>query len=377
MNVRLRPARAADLAALVALEDRCFATDRLTRRSFRRWLAAEHRVFLVAESPEGVLLGYCLVVLFRGTRLARLYSLAVDPAARGRGIAEALLREAERRAREAGRIYLRLEVDVENAAAIHLYEKLGYRPFGLFRDYYEDHHDALRMQKCIREIPPNARSRPLPWRAQTTPFTCGPAALLMALGALAPERRCEPWEELRIWREATTIFMTSGHGGCHPVGLALAAARRGLAAEVWVNQAGPLFLESVRVAAKRRVIELVHREFAAEAEQLRLPVAVREFSAAELVERFDGGAVPLILISTYRMDGRKAPHWVAMSGHDADCIYVHDPDPDPEEQSASGIDSQYVPIARDEFARMARFGRRQLRAAVILSRPRLLPGAPA
>ena len=29
--------------------------------------------------------------------------------------------------------------------------------------------------------------------------------------------------ELRVWREATTIFMTSGHGGCGPDGLALAA----------------------------------------------------------------------------------------------------------------------------------------------------------
>jgi len=31
-------------------------------------------------------------------------------------------------------------------------------------------------------------------------------------------------EEINLWREATTIFMTSGHGGCHPIGLALAAS---------------------------------------------------------------------------------------------------------------------------------------------------------
>src|SRR3546814_2094248 len=41
--------------------------------------------------------------------------------------------------------------------------------------------------------------------------------------------------EIRIWREATTIFMTSGHGGCDPYGLAVAANRRGFHAKVYVS----------------------------------------------------------------------------------------------------------------------------------------------
>ena len=34
-------------------------------------------------------------------------------------------------------------------------------------------------------------------------------------------------QEMQLWREATTIFMAAGHGGCSGQGLALAATRRG------------------------------------------------------------------------------------------------------------------------------------------------------
>ena len=160
--------------------------------------------------------------------------------------------------------------------------------------------------------------------------------------------------------------MTSGHGGCHPVGLALAASRRGAQARVWMNRKTPLFIDSVRDENKKRVIELVQEDFLIQAASSGLAIDYREFSDLDLVVAFDQGKIPLILISTYRMDGRKAPHWVVMSGYDEDCLYVHDSDPDPEEQSASGFDSQYLPIARGDFVKMSRFGSSQLRTAVIL-----------
>jgi N-acetylglutamate synthase-like GNAT family acetyltransferase len=47
--VRIRAAKARDLDALVELESRVFATDRLSRRSLRRFLTAESAAFMVAE----------------------------------------------------------------------------------------------------------------------------------------------------------------------------------------------------------------------------------------------------------------------------------------------------------------------------------------
>ena len=365
-NITLRRAQKNDLDQLVALEQACFSSDRLSRRSFRHWIDSDHCSFVVA-TDGGAVVGYCLILYFRGTTLARLYSVAVSPACRGRGIADRLIADGEVRAREAGRLFLRLEVDVNNSGAIRLYEKLGYKPFGFYPAYYEDAHDALRMQKCIRPVPPVAANRAIPWLQQSTNFTCGPAALMMAMGALDADYLPSQDEELRIWREATTIFMTSGHGGCHPVGLALAARRRGFDVQVWLNQSAPLFVDGVRSAEKKQIISLVHEGFIGDARACGIDLLYREFSDGDLAAEFDDGAVPLVLISTYRLDGKKAPHWVAMSGHDSDCLYVHDPDIG--EQGAAGLDSQFVPVARRDFNKMSRFGRQSLRTAVIVRSP--------
>jgi len=360
-----REAEKQDIDGLVTLEERCFRTDRISRRSFRRWLQSDHRTFTVA-TDNGVVVGYCLIIFFRGTTLARLYSIAVSPDYRGRGIAEKLIREGEQQAKLAGRLYLRLEVDTQNAGAIRLYEKMGYRPFGIYHEYYEDSHDALRMQKCIRSVPPTAENRRIPWLQQSTAFTCGPSALMMAMSALSPDYSPSVTDELQIWREATTIFMTAGHGGCHPIGLALAADHRAFGVEIWLNQDNPLFIDSVRDADKKRIIELVHNEFVSQAKLHGIPIDYREFTDLDLVACFDAGNIPIILISTYQLDGKKTPHWVVMSGYDEACLYVHDPDPDPEEQSASGLDSQYIPIARKDFIKMSRFGKNPLRTAVVV-----------
>lgn len=375
----IRRAGPSDLQELLRLEALCFRTDRLSRRSFRRWLRHDDCVFLVCSSDAGTLCGYILVILRRGTRLARLYSLAVDPSFRGRGLAGELTRQAESASCAAGALYMRLEVATDNAAGIALYRKAGYRPFGLYRDYYDDHGDAVRMEKCIHAFKPAGKGRVIPWIAQSTGFTCGPASLMMAMAALDDAYVPSPAEEIRIWREATTIFMTSGHGGCHPIGLALSAARRGFAAEVWVNQRGPLFLESVRDPNKKRILQLVHQTFVEEAEAWHIPIHYSNLDQQDLVDSFDAGANLLVLISTYRLDRKKAPHWVVLSGVDESCLYVQDPDLSTQSSSdiageaRNAMDCQHLPIAREDFTAMTRFGGNRLQTAVILRRKEAKP----
>lgn len=363
MSIGIRAAQINDLEALVALETASFDTDRLSRRSFRHWLTTPHRALLVAESGAGVC-GYILIIYYPGTRLARVYSLAVLPQLRGQGIAKALMLAGEQAALEDGRLYLRLEVSVDNAPAIGLYRTLGFQKFGFYRDYYEDHKDALRYQKRIRRYRDTPQHRQVHWLRQTTPFTCGPTALMMAMHALDKNYLPSREEEINLWREATTIFMTSGHGGCHPTGLALAAKRRGFSVEVWINQAGPLFIDSVRNEDKKQVIELVDSCFKRDAGQQGLTVNYANITQNDLIAAFEAGAIPLILISTFAMDGKKAPHWVVMSGFDNDCLYMHDPDP--EEGRQSELDCQFIPVAREDFERMSCFGKNRLRTAVIV-----------
>lgn len=145
---KIRPARPGDLDALVALEDKTFTTDRLSRRSFRRFIASRTNVLLVA-AEGGSMLGYGLVLLRCRAAVARLYSIAVDPKARGRGVARALVSACEEAAARRGALAMRLEVQVRNSRALRLYEKQGYRPFGHYRAYYGDGSDALRLKKSL------------------------------------------------------------------------------------------------------------------------------------------------------------------------------------------------------------------------------------
>jgi ribosomal protein S18 acetylase RimI-like enzyme len=147
-SITIRKARAGDVDALAVLEHAMFSTDRVSRRSFRRFLAGRSAIPLVA-TQGGTLRGYALVLLRRGSALARLYSIAVEPSVQGRGIAAALITACERAASKRGARAMRLEVQVGNTRALRLYDKLGYRVFGRYRDYYDDGGDALRLEKAF------------------------------------------------------------------------------------------------------------------------------------------------------------------------------------------------------------------------------------
>ncbi len=144
----IRIARLADLDALVALEEASFDADRLSRAQYRRHLASPSARVIVAMR-ERELAGAAVVFFRRGTRVARLYSLATAAAARGGGIGAALLQAAETAARRRGCQAMRLEVRVDNAAAIALYGHAGYAPIGRRAAYYEDGGDALRYEKGL------------------------------------------------------------------------------------------------------------------------------------------------------------------------------------------------------------------------------------
>lgn len=145
---RLRQARARDLDELLALETRVFTSDRMSRRSLRRFLASSGARLIVAESG-GKLLGYVLTLFRTGSLTARIYSLAVAPEASGRGIGRRLLSAAETHARRIGRTTMRLEVAVLNRRARAIYLAAGYIETACLPYYYADGGAALRLQKIL------------------------------------------------------------------------------------------------------------------------------------------------------------------------------------------------------------------------------------
>lgn len=359
----IRPATLSDLNALLTIEQRCFTADRLSRRSFRHMIIKAHAELLLLEEA-GVIGGYVLVLFHAGTSLARLYSIAILPELRGRGAGRRLMTAAEQAALARGCIALRLEVRADNLTSIRLYESMGYRRFGFYDAYYEDRMDALRYEKRLLPAlrPQMAR---VPYYEQTLEFTCGPAALMMAMAALDAGIEPSRTLELRLWRESTTVFMTSGHGGCGPFGLALAAHRRGFSVEVYVNDQGALFVDSVRSADKKKVIRLVQEDFIAEMKVLGLPLHYRRIGLGELRTAHIEGAIALVLISSYRIYQEKFPHWVVVTGFDDRYVYVHDPYVD-HEKGKTVTDCVNMPIPQQDFVRMARYGKSAQRAALLI-----------
>lgn len=361
----IRDARISDLAALVTLEERCFEIDRFSRRQFR-YLITRAQGKLLVDERRGKLIGYVLVLFRRGTSLARLYSIAVDPRARGKGAGRDLLEAAEKAAVDASCAYLRLEVRPDNAESIRLYRSAGFRKLGEVSDYYEDGMDALRYEKALapRLSPKLAR---VPYYEQTLDFTCGSSALMMAMKALDPSLRFSRTLELRLWREATTIFMTSGHGGCGPLGLALSAASRGFSAEVMVNDKGVPFLDSVRSDEKKEVMRLVHEDMLAQVKKLSIPVRYGNASLQKIESQFKSGAVPIVLISLYHFYEQKVPHWVVVTGFEDRFVYVNDPFVD-RKREHTRTDAINMPIAKLDFERMSKYGRAGLQAVVFVSK---------
>lgn len=140
-----RPAVAADLPALVALEA-LFPGDRLSARSLRRLLRSPSACVRVMDGAEG-LVGAAVLLTRAGSRIGRIYSLVVAPSARGRGLARTLVATLEQEARRRGCVRMRLEVRADNAAARALYAALGYVERARLSAYYDDGGEGLRLER--------------------------------------------------------------------------------------------------------------------------------------------------------------------------------------------------------------------------------------
>ena len=145
----MRRATSADLDALLALEEATFTSDRISRAQWRRHIASASAGVWVG-GPSGRVDAAAVVFYRRNAHAARLYSLAVRATARGAGLGAALLAAAENEARARGCATLRLEVNVDNAAAIALYERRGYQRVARLPGFYENGSDAWRYAKLIR-----------------------------------------------------------------------------------------------------------------------------------------------------------------------------------------------------------------------------------
>ncbi|HEV8321782.1 MAG TPA: ribosomal protein S18-alanine N-acetyltransferase [Myxococcota bacterium] len=130
----IRPARPEDLDAVVAIERRSYRAP-WSREAFERDLRKPLSALevVVAGDPERVVayVSYWVVV-----DELHILNLAVDPEARRRGHATALLDHVLSLARAKSLAHLLLEVRPTNAPAVALYRRFGFEEVGVRPHYY-------------------------------------------------------------------------------------------------------------------------------------------------------------------------------------------------------------------------------------------------
>ncbi|MGC9291354.1 MAG: GNAT family N-acetyltransferase [Acidobacteriaceae bacterium] len=166
----VRPARLEDLDHLVALDAACFPSGiAYPRRYLHALLCSPTCIAQVATLPtqtdaasfggpqaavsgtggDGGIVGFAILELRRHARtlVGELVTLDVQASARRCGVGQRLHGSLEQIVRQHNGHRMRLQVSVENAPAIRLYQRLGYHIYGRIPRYYLGKIDAWWMEK--------------------------------------------------------------------------------------------------------------------------------------------------------------------------------------------------------------------------------------
>ena len=142
----IRRARAEDLDALIAIERSHPACPGWSREQFAEELLKG--VVLVALVDGGVAaFACCREVPAAGE--AQVLDVGVHPGRLRQGLGRAVVSALLEAAREDGLTKATLEVESGNAAALALYEALGFRVVGRRPNFYNEGRDALLMDLAL------------------------------------------------------------------------------------------------------------------------------------------------------------------------------------------------------------------------------------
>jgi ribosomal-protein-alanine N-acetyltransferase len=148
VKVSLRDMTAADLHAVLAMEEELFAPDTWTAAMYRDELArTDTRHYLVAEDDAGAVVGYAGLIAY--PEEAHIATIGVTGERQGQGIGaqllDTLLAEADTRSQ-----VVLLEVRADNEAAQGLYRRRGFTEIGRRPGYYQPSGtDAVVMSREV------------------------------------------------------------------------------------------------------------------------------------------------------------------------------------------------------------------------------------
>lgn len=126
---------------------------------FRRILPEQYSHFMLAEmfgrSRQYIFMAFCGAELV-GSVVGKaenpsgyIAMLGVDEGYRNRGVGKSLVRCCVERMRENGLVFVYLEAETSNHAAVSLYEKLGFRKTMFLDRYYVDLSPAYKLEMML------------------------------------------------------------------------------------------------------------------------------------------------------------------------------------------------------------------------------------
>lgn len=153
--------------ALLALENACYPPNQAYARDEYRYALQVAKAVNLIHEESGEIVGFAGAFYHKAWRAGHIYTVNVHPTLRGKGLGKKLMAELEARLYALGMTKVVLEVNVENAGAIALYESCGYERTQRLVGYYTQYavNDAWQYVKALS--PPTRRpaSRERPSRA--------------------------------------------------------------------------------------------------------------------------------------------------------------------------------------------------------------------
>ncbi|MEJ1156124.1 peptidase C39 family protein [Microbacterium marmarense] len=198
--------------------------------------------------------------------------------------------------------------------------------------------------------------------AQTTLFTCGAVAALIAAdafgrGALSG-RAGDREREIEFWRRA------SNYPSCEPVGLAVALREHlgDAPVEVALDHDAPVLLEDMSGFDYDFRAEL-QAESWRQAAALGVPVRRDRVSIDEILHRVETGEFALLLIDEAPMHGETGPHWITAHAAADGVVLLQDP----WVTVAAGetwVDTHDMPVRSAELEQLVRWSDENYRGVI-------------
>lgn len=234
------------------------------------------------------------------------------------------------------------------------------------------------VRRFERRLDGSKPTRTLPYFGQSTSFTCGAVALMLARSRLVPGSAVDRRTEIDLWRQATTVHAPRGPGGCDPFGVAVTAARLGLRPRIVASIPGPFLIGRIYTEAQQELMRFVQAGFRDEARERGIAVETREWTHADLAETLAAGGAAIVLIDEMMFHGEAIPHWILVHGHGPDLGTARDIDPaglyavddpwvEPDDRETD-TDRFDIPVPAAALDRMAWWGAEPYRAVVLVER---------